>query len=181
MRVAYADPPYPGQAHLYAGHDDHEGEVDHVELLRYLEEFEAWALHTSSPALRALLPMCPEATRVLAWVKPWASWKPNVSPAYAWEPVLIYGARARHESDKVRDFFAAHGSTEWDYPGRKPRAVCMWVFAALGLEEEDTLTDLYPGSGAVLAAWEEYRAQARIDLRVPPVSPGQLELGEESG
>ena len=30
MRIAYADPPYPGCAHLYRGHPDYAGEVDHV-------------------------------------------------------------------------------------------------------------------------------------------------------
>lgn len=33
MRVAYADPPYPGQAaRHYADHPDYAGEVDHQEL-----------------------------------------------------------------------------------------------------------------------------------------------------
>lgn len=29
-RIAYADPPYPGRAYLYADHPDFAGEVDHV-------------------------------------------------------------------------------------------------------------------------------------------------------
>lgn len=34
MRVAYADPPYPGQsAKHYADHPDYEGEVDHGEMV----------------------------------------------------------------------------------------------------------------------------------------------------
>lgn len=37
MRIAYADPPYPGCAHLYKDHPDYGGEVDHVELLQRLE------------------------------------------------------------------------------------------------------------------------------------------------
>ena len=29
LRIGYADPPYPGQAHLYKDHPDYGGEVDH--------------------------------------------------------------------------------------------------------------------------------------------------------
>jgi len=180
MRVAYADPPYPGQAKLYEGHADYAGEVDHGALIGGLVSgFDAFALHTSSNALRDLLPLCPPSVRVLAWIKPWASWKPGISPAYAWEPVLIDGARPRADANKVRDFFECHPATEWDYPGAKPRAVCSWVFAALGLVADDVLVDLFPGSGAIAKAWAEYRAQAPLDLRVPAVTPGQLRLVDE--
>jgi hypothetical protein len=33
MRLGYADPPYPGLAHLYKDHPDYAGEVDHVVLI----------------------------------------------------------------------------------------------------------------------------------------------------
>lgn len=36
MRVAYADPPYPGCAHLYRDHPDYAGEVDHEALVASL-------------------------------------------------------------------------------------------------------------------------------------------------
>lgn len=36
MRFAYADPPYPGMAHLYKGHLDYAGEVDHKALIERL-------------------------------------------------------------------------------------------------------------------------------------------------
>jgi hypothetical protein len=32
LRLAYADPPYPGKARLYQDHPDYGGEVDHAEL-----------------------------------------------------------------------------------------------------------------------------------------------------
>ena len=55
-RVAYADPPYPGCAHLYRGHADYAGEVDHKELIDRLEaEYDGWILHTSSVALGHVL------------------------------------------------------------------------------------------------------------------------------
>jgi hypothetical protein len=38
--------------------------------------------------------------------------------------------------------------------GRKPIAFCAWLFDALSLTPgRDTLQDLFPGSGAVSAAW----------------------------
>lgn len=51
MRLAYADPPYPGCAHLYKDHPDFAGEVDHVALAKQLHEFDGFILHTSSVAL----------------------------------------------------------------------------------------------------------------------------------
>ena len=79
------------------------------------------------------------------------------------------------------------GSLPWDFPSMtstdipedfsnsgsisrkgaaKPPEVIGWVFAAMGLEPDDELVDLYPGTGAVGAAWDAYRAQQRLDLRV---------------
>lgn len=43
MRLGYADPPYPGCAHLYKDHPDYAGEVDHAALIKRLnEEFDGW-------------------------------------------------------------------------------------------------------------------------------------------
>ena len=53
LRLAYADPPYPGlSARYYADHEDFAGEVDHAELIRRLSiDFDGWALSTSARAL----------------------------------------------------------------------------------------------------------------------------------
>lgn len=164
MIVGYADPPYPGRSkRLYGEHPDYQGEVDHAALIDVLvADFDAFALHTSSSSLRELLPLCPDSTRVLAWIKPWASWKPHRSPAFAWEPVLIAGHRRRDDVDKVRDFYECHPTIGIDFRGAKPRPVIEWVFAALGLEIDDELHDLFPGTGAVARAWHDYRAQRRL-------------------
>ncbi|WP_244295086.1 hypothetical protein [Paracoccus versutus] len=37
MKIAYADPPYIGCAHLYRDHPDYAGEVDHVRLIERLD------------------------------------------------------------------------------------------------------------------------------------------------
>jgi hypothetical protein len=94
MRFAYADPPYIGQAKKHYGkRKDYAGEVDHAALVARLvaEYSDGWALSLSSPTLRIILPMCPDNVRVMAWVKPFAVFKPGVNPAYAWEPVIVGG------------------------------------------------------------------------------------------
>ena len=98
MRIAYADPPYIGCAHLYKDHPDYAGEVDHDELIARLEsEYDGWVLHASATAgsmavLAPLIDKIPGA-RWMSWVKGFAAFKKNVSVAYAWEPVIVKAAR----------------------------------------------------------------------------------------
>ena len=159
MRCAYADPPYIGMAHLYPENQ----EVDHQELItRLCDEFpDGWALSCHTPSLRILLPMCPEDVRVMAWVKPFCSFKPSVRVAYAWEPVLVRGGRkrTREDGDTVRDWMAANITIQRGMVGAKPEAFCFWIFNVLGLRPDDELVDLFPGSGAVARAWDRWRSQ----------------------
>jgi hypothetical protein len=155
-RVAYADPPYPGCAHRYRDEPDYAGEVDHRDLLARLESnYDGWLLHTSSQALRDVLPLCPASVRVMAWVKPFAAFKRNVSVAFAWEPVLVKACRKPVVRQRVvmRDWIAACSTLKKGLVGAKPLDVCLWAFEMLGLEPGDTLHDLFPGTGAVTAAW----------------------------
>jgi hypothetical protein len=70
--------------------------------------------------------------------------------------------------------------------GRKPREFCRWVFDLLGAQRGDTLDDLFPGSGAVTAAWEEFigaRPPRELELigPTPPVgTKARLEDGASS-
>lgn len=169
MRVAYADPPYPGQAHLYRGHPDYAGEVDHAALAAQLEaEYDAWVLHTSSTALAHVLACfeLPHAgLRVLAWVKPFASWKPNIRVPYAWEPVIVKPARPRRRDQySVPDYLAEPITLKKGLTGAKPQAVCEWIFEVLNLEPADELVDLFPGTGAVMTAWEHWCSSPRLPL-----------------
>ncbi len=161
IRVAYADPPYPGQAaRHYSGRPDYGGEVDHVALIRQLEaEYpNGWALSSSSVALRDLLPLCPAGVRVGAWVKPFCSFKPGVPVAYAWEPVIWTGGRRKgRDEDTVRDWVAASITLRRGCHGAKPLAFAFWLFSLLGLRAGDTLADLFPGSGAITEAWQQYQ------------------------
>jgi hypothetical protein len=163
MRAAYADPPYIGQAKKHYSKDPSGlcAEVDHQELIQQLMQYDCWALSASSPSLHEILPMCPEDTRIMAWVKPFASFKRGVRVAYCWEPVLVWGARQKSDGEEptVRDYISANITTKRGTHGAKPLVFCLWLFSVLGLKPSDEFIDLFPGSGAVGRAWEVYRGQ----------------------
>lgn len=77
MKVGYADPPYIGCAHLYKGHADYAGEVDHAALIEKLQsDFDGWVLHASAtPRSLAVLGPLVESTgaRWCSWVKGFAT------------------------------------------------------------------------------------------------------------
>lgn len=164
VRLAYADPPYPGRAHLYVDHPDYAGEVDHGALIETLCGYDGWALSTSAEALRDLLPLCPPNARVLAWVKH--------TVTVSWEPVIVVPARP---PEGVRDWIQVEpDSYQWrpkpdSYViGQKPDAFCMWMLAWLGATPDDTLDDLFPGSGNVTAAWAKWQQQPSLLLARSP-------------
>ena len=162
MKFAYADPPYIGQANRYP----EKQEVDHQQLIDTLvaEYPDGWALSCSSPSLRYLLPLCPETIRVMAWVKPFCSFKPNVNPAYAWEPILVNGGRRRtREQDTARDWVSVNITLKKGLVGVKPDSFSYWLFSVLNMEPGDIFVDLFPGTGAVTAAWEKYKQMFRGD------------------
>lgn len=151
MRIAYADPPYVGQGHRYPEKE----EVDHVALIkRLVDNFDSWALSCSSPSLRIILPMCPDKVRVASWVKPFCSFKPNVNPAYAWEPVIfIPSGRKSRKDNTVRDWVSANITLKKGLVGAKPPLFCMWLLELLGMHPDDEFEDLYPGTGIVTESW----------------------------
>jgi len=153
MRIAYADPPYLGCANLYP----EKQEVDHQKLILELETYNAWALSCHTPSLKTLLPMCPDNIRVAAWVKPFASFKPNVNPAYAWEAVLFKPLPRAREVVTVRDWISANITLRKGIVGAKPPAFCFWLFELLGARADDEFYDLYPGTGVVTRCWESWR------------------------
>lgn len=160
MRFAYADPPYIGQAKKHYSHDPRCAEVDHAALVEKLNGYDAWALSLSSPSLRLILPLCPEDVRVMAWVKPFASFKPNVNPAYAWEPVIVRGGRKRgRDEPTARDWVSCNITLKKGLSGAKPEAFCFWLFAVLGMQPGDEFNDIFPGTGGVSRAWEAYQRQ----------------------
>ncbi len=166
MRIAYADPPYPGQANRHYTHDPSgipPEEVLPSWIVAYLSANypDGWALSTSSSALQSVLAVCPSDVRIAAWVKPFASFKPGVNPAYAWEPVIWRGGRIKRARTEptVRDWVAANITMRRGTHGAKPDAYCFWIFDLLGLRPGDTLDDLYPGSRSVSRAWAKWQRQ----------------------
>jgi hypothetical protein len=167
LRLAYADPPYPGKSFYYRGHPDYAGEVDHAALIRRLaDEYDGWALSTSARALPAILALCPPGVRVAAWHR---GERPAASrwPLNAWEPVIYCGGRpadlSRATGAPRRTDSLVHGVSPLTalatrVTGTKPAAFCRWVFELLGAAPGDTLDDLFPGSGAVTRAWAVYTA-----------------------
>ena len=177
VRIAYADPPYPGCAHLYADHPDYAGEVDHLALIESLITYDGWLLHTSSVALTESLyhlDALGVEYRIMAWVKPFAAFKRNVPVAYAWEPVLVHPVRkpkVAGASDILRDWIAEPVTLRRGLVGAKPERVCWWAFDVLGAEPDDELRDLFPGTGAVTRAWQSWCAQRPLPFAAADADP----------
>lgn len=159
MRFAYADPPYYGLAEKFYGHLHPEAvkydTLDtHRDLVRHLcaDYSDGWAMSLHSPSLKDILPLCPPECRVMAWVKPFASFKPGVGVAYAWEPVIVYGGRKRlRTQETVRDWCAVNITLKRGFAGAKPTAFVYWLLQVLNAQFGDSVDDLFPGSGAVSA------------------------------
>ncbi len=156
MIAAYADPPYLGCAARLYGDATYDDPERHVRLMEDLDDvYDAWALSLHEPSLRILLPRAPEGVRVAVWVKPFASFKPGVDPAYTWEPVIFRTARQwRREQGTVRDHVSCPITLKRGLTGAKPAAFCLWIFDLLGLVDGDEFRDIFPGTGGVMESWK---------------------------
>lgn len=175
IRFAYADPPYPGQAKRHYGeHEDYAGEVDHRALVDRLDsDFDGWALSTNAKSLQAVLALCPPV-RVLIWHKPRSPHYPGVV-SFMWEPVILRGGRApKRGAAQVQDFLSASPESRQHKDGNdgyvigaKPPVFCRWLFECAGLEADDELHDLFPGSGGVTREWQRWRNAPRLRVDHP--------------
>lgn len=184
LRLAYADPPYPGMAaRYYRDHPDFGGEVDHQALIRRLSTYDGWALSTSAAALPAVLASCPPGVRVAAWFR---GERPTRSawPLNAWEPVIYFGGRpypsrppaettdpscpdpdpsartgATRRLDALIHFARPRTTDPRRVIGAKPAAFARWMFDLLGAQPDDTLDDLFPGSRGIERAWAVFTAR----------------------
>lgn len=176
-RLGYADPPYPGCAHLYKDHPDYAGEVDHAALIDRLQsEFDGWVLHTNAtPETLALLSPLVAGTgaRWMAWVKGFAAFKRNVPVAYAWEPVIVKPARKPVVSKRLvmRDWIQESITLKRGLTGAKPEAVCHWAFEVMAARPDDDLHDLFPGTGAVTRAWDTWRGKFTLPTTARAAPP----------
>lgn len=164
MKFAYADPPYLGCCSLYGhvhtpewGNYCWDSSYPHRQLVDYLEkEFpDGWAMSASSPSLREILYFCPPDVRVAAWVKSFCAFKRGVRPCYAWEPVIYRGGRNKNhpppekggKQTTPKDFHVAPITLKKGLTGAKPESFCRWVLDLLNVQANDTVTDLFPGTG----------------------------------
>lgn len=174
LRLAYADPPYPGKAGLYVGHRDYAGEVDHGALLeRLADEYpDGWALSTSAVALERVLRLAPAGVRVGAWFRGPRRTR-TAWPVNAWEPVVFAGGRqvaptsgSTARTDALIHVARPRLTDPERVIGAKPAAFCWWLFDLLGALPGDELSDLFPGSGGVARAWQRYTSSpAGLDGR----------------
>jgi hypothetical protein len=126
-------------------------------LLHLVENFDGWAIATTPDGLGAYHPL-PVNAQIMAWHKP------NAMPGGGrlierWEPVIVFvpeerrtraGARVGNVLTAAAP--SARGGRQ-SFVGSKPAAWTRWVLDALGYDPAvDELHDLFPGSGAVLAA-----------------------------
>jgi hypothetical protein len=198
-RFAYADPPYPGKAHLYPERT----EVDHAELVERLERDypDGWALSTSAAALGAVLRLCPPEARVCIWRRR-VRFVRSTRALNAWEPLIVVRGRPLaadavqdlldvleaellvddpRELDSLLDYRGRYDSLPDALVGMKPPEFSAWLFRQLGARPGDELADLFPGSGAIGRAWAvyaspEYSTDASRLISAGRV-PSRLEMG----
>ena len=169
MRFAIADPPYLGSAvRHYGDHPDaavYDTVEGHARLIeRLCDEFpDGWTLSMQSTNLPQLAPLAPTGARFSAWCKPFASFKPNVTIAYAWEPIMWMGGRKRPRTlPTLRDWFTANITLRKGLTGAKPPGFTRYVLDLLNAEPDDEIVDLFPGSGAVSDEVDVWRKQGRL-------------------
>lgn len=156
MRFCYADPPYLGNGHRYthAESKSWDDKNTHVELVQTLSrEFpDGFAISMSVPSLIIYQAAAP-TTRICAWSKPFAIFKPNVGLAYTWEPVLVYGGRKRTRQEPTcRDHLSENITLKKGLCGAKPLRFNQWVLGLLNWQPSDELIDMFPGTGGMQEA-----------------------------
>jgi len=110
----------------------------------------------TSGNLKDLAPFLPKESRIAAWAKPFAIFKPNVNPAYTWEPVIFMGGRKGDRTRQtVKDHLICNITLKKGLTGAKPEAFCRWILQLLGYQEGDTLDDLFPGTGIMAEILKE--------------------------
>jgi hypothetical protein len=160
MKIAYADPPYLGMGKKMYGKLHPEAGIwddpqSHIDLMATLDaEYDAWALSLTSTSLTLLLPGAPAGSRVGAWVKPFAAWRPNHRVQYTWEPIIFRTKRSKGGKGipSVRDHISCNIAMKKGLQGAKPDAFNDYIIDLLGYEEGDVFVDLFPGTGGMQEA-----------------------------
>lgn len=179
MKLCIADPPYLGKAEMFYGERDVAGmnfggsinqtfkadrhpdahlwddPATHREMVeRLTAEYDGWAIAMIPSSLPHYLQWVPRRTRIAVWHDPRVM-PTGAHPRRRWEPVLVYVPEGRRRVVDVRTpvgdvLTCPHPGGS--FAGQKPRQWTRWVLDMLGYDpEEDTVDDLFHGSGAVAA------------------------------
>ena len=183
MKYAFADPPYYGYAKYYKKNHPESYVWDdldtHQALIESLtNEYDGWALCLASVNLVDILPLCPKEVRICSWVKPFASFKPGINPAYTWEPVIIHNPRKKRSKDEwtIKDHLICNISMQKGLMGAKPILFCEWVLQLLGVQSTDEIIDIFPGTGIFEKSRKVFFNQSRI---IPSFPSHEMNGGSE--
>lgn len=130
----------------------------HAELVESLiDNYEGWAIAMAHDNLRDYLPLIPKSIpiRIGIWVKP-QNMPSGARIQNVYEPVIVRVPEGRRSSTD-QDFFPKDAVTikriNNGFPGAKPPAWTRWILDLLGYDpNQDTVDDLFEGSGAVAEA-----------------------------
>ena len=180
MKFAIADPPYFGRANRWygetgcgngykAGKPPSHPEASiwdtkqaHIDLINKLnKEYDGFAIslsvHNLSLYLSHIETDSRNGIRVMSWVKPSAVPSGN-RLRNTWEPVIIKMPKKRKNYKAGKscvDVLTAHPPRN-GFIGAKPYEWTYWVLDAMGVQQGDTVDDLFNGSGLVSAAIQGY-------------------------
>jgi hypothetical protein len=183
MKLAIADPPYLGRAHRWYGiggrakgkglgrADEHpeaylwDKPETHINLaLQLLNKYDGFAIactsHSLSTYLSVISTHSENGIRILSWIKP-ASLPSGSRITQSWEPVIIKVPNERKGRGKGKQMvdYLVCAAPRKGFAGSKPFAWTNWVLDAMGYQNEDTVDDLFSGSGAISAAIELRHSQ----------------------
>lgn len=119
------------------------------------DEYDGWAIATSMDGIDAYSPIPPGA-RIMIWRK-LTSTRGGARIMNTLEAVIVSppaSRRGRGEgvAAQVPDFLQCEPPAGAKFPGAKPGRWTRWILDALGYDQdEDTVDDLFPGSGMVTA------------------------------
>jgi len=173
MKFAIADPPYLGRAVRWYGEggcgngygygqaDTHpeaakwDNPITHKELCKHLlANYDGFAIaltvHSLSTYMSEFVTDSRNGIRVMAWVKPSAVPSGN-RLQNVWEPVIIKMPQSRKNykaGKSCKDVLTVHPPRN-GFIGAKPPEWTKWVLDAMGVNNGDTVDDLFVGSGAV--------------------------------
>lgn len=178
-RLVYADPPYTEEDYFGYGTAPAWGSL--VERMVELAAPDAvFVLHCGTANLGAVLAAIEEhapkrrarfkgapKARVLAWVKEWTSWRPNVAFQYAWEPIVVfYGSKHRQpmigKADAQLDWVCLPPQPpRFGHPTEKPEKLIVWLFDRLlhGCRGR-VAVDLFAGTGTAALVASSYGMDA---------------------